>query len=256
MARDDGISLWVVVPCFNEAAGIRPTLEALAMQRDRDFSMVFVDNASTDDTADVVRGFSDAHPELTIHVVHEPEKGTGAAADTGFRFAIDRGATHVARTDADCLPRRDWTANIKRRFRKGTDFIAGHIGHRTDDFEVKLGEMLGLVFLTEVMAAVSPLLPHNRGPEFLGPYVMAGGGNLATTADLYVRSGGFPRVSIEEDNDDRALQNRIRKLTARISKDRSIVVRQSTRRVQHYGFRNTLLWYWNRKYQPETIDIR
>jgi len=248
--------LWVVVPCFNEASGIGPTLEALASQRDRDFHLVFVDNASTDGTAEVIEAFGKRHPRLDIHVVHEPEKGTGAAADTGFRYAIAQGATHIARTDADCLPRRDWTANIKRAFGRGVEFIAGHIGHRTDDFDVKLSEMLGLVFLTEVMAAVSPWLPHNRGPEFLGPYVMAGGGNLATTASLYDRSGGFPRVSIEEDNDDRALQNRIRKLTSRIAKDRSVVVRQSTRRVQHYGFKNTLLWYWNRKYQPETVDIR
>jgi hypothetical protein len=116
--------------------------------------------------------------------------------------------------------------------------------------------MAGLAFLTEVMGRVSPLLSHNRGPGFLGPYVMAGGGNLATTAELYLGSGGFPRVSIEEDNDDRALQNRIRRLTPHIRKARDVVVYQSIRRVKRYGFKNTLLWYWDRKYQPDVIDIR
>lgn len=249
-------SLWVVIPCFNEAKGLRATLDALHAQGDRRFSLVVVDNASTDVTSDVVRAFAEEHPSLDLHLVHEPQKGTGAAADTGFRYAIEHGATHIARTDGDCIPRPDWIENIKHAFGDGIEFLAGHIGHRTDDYELPLVDHVVLTALTELMAAVSPYLSHNRGPEFRGPYVMAGGGNLATTAELYLASGGFPRIAIEDDNDDRALQNRIRKLTDRIAKRRDVVVYQSTRRVQHYGFRNTLLWYWNRKYRPVTVDIR
>ena len=47
--------LAVVVPVFDEAAGIRPTLLALAAQRDDDFDVVFVDNGSRDGSADVMR---------------------------------------------------------------------------------------------------------------------------------------------------------------------------------------------------------
>jgi hypothetical protein len=47
-------------------------------------------------------------------IVHEPLKGTGAAADTGMREAIAGGAQLLARTDADCLPRHDWTAAVRR----------------------------------------------------------------------------------------------------------------------------------------------
>ena len=46
-----GVRLWVVVPAFDEQAGIARTIAALAAQRDRDFHLVVVDNASTDDTA-------------------------------------------------------------------------------------------------------------------------------------------------------------------------------------------------------------
>ncbi|MBW0124044.1 glycosyltransferase family A protein, partial [Pseudonocardia oceani] len=105
------MNLWVVVPAFDEAAGIGATLDALAAQQDRDFRLVVVDNASTDGTADVVR----AHP-LPVEVVVEPQRGTGAAADTGMRWAIAAGATHLARTDADCLPAPDWTARVKAAF--------------------------------------------------------------------------------------------------------------------------------------------
>ncbi|MEU3956526.1 glycosyltransferase family A protein [Streptomyces achromogenes] len=44
-------ALWVVVPAHQEAARIDATLDALAAQRDRDFTLIVVDNASTDGTA-------------------------------------------------------------------------------------------------------------------------------------------------------------------------------------------------------------
>ena len=43
----DGIRLWVVVPAWNEERGIGATMTALGAQRDRDFTLVVVDNAST-----------------------------------------------------------------------------------------------------------------------------------------------------------------------------------------------------------------
>ncbi|HEX7835572.1 MAG TPA: glycosyltransferase, partial [Pseudolysinimonas sp.] len=46
--------LAVVVPVFNEARGILPTLEALADQRDADFDVVFVDNGSTDASVAII----------------------------------------------------------------------------------------------------------------------------------------------------------------------------------------------------------
>ena len=100
--------LFVVVPFYNEGAGIEATLEALAAQTDRDFALVCVDNASSDDGPELVRAFQARHPEMEIHLIREPVKGTGTASDTGFRFAIEAGATRVLRTDADCVPDRDW----------------------------------------------------------------------------------------------------------------------------------------------------
>ncbi|MEQ1736699.1 MAG: glycosyltransferase family A protein, partial [Rhodoglobus sp.] len=116
-ATEGGVSrspLAVVVPMLNEAAGIRPTLEALAAQRDADFDVVFVDNGSTDATVAIVVDFATERGLGRWRVIRESQKGTGAAADTGMRAAIDAGAQLLARTDADCLPRADWTAAVRR----------------------------------------------------------------------------------------------------------------------------------------------
>ncbi|HWS32754.1 MAG TPA: glycosyltransferase, partial [Actinoplanes sp.] len=58
--------MWVVVPAYNEAARIGQTLDALAAQTDTDFTLLVVDNGSTDDTVAVVES-------RRVRVLIEPE---------------------------------------------------------------------------------------------------------------------------------------------------------------------------------------
>lgn len=250
------IRLAVVVPFYNEAGHIGATLAALAAQDDSDFDLVLVDNGSSDGTVAVVESFCAGHSRLRLEIVTEPQKGTGAAADTGFHCAIAAGATHVARTDADCLPARDWVSRIKRAFAGGAEFVAGRICFRSDDLRLDWRERVLLAALTSVLGAVSPLLPHNRGRLYKTRYVMASGGNLALTAPLYIECGGFPRIALEDDNEDRLLVNRARRVTANVRRDGAVVVAQSARRVRRYGIRNAILWYWERRYRPVEVDVR
>lgn len=248
------VRLAVVVPAFDEAGGIGATLGALADQRDRDFRLVVVDNASRDGTADVVRDFAAAHPDLAVDVVVEPQRGTGAAADTGMRHAIGGGATHLARTDADCLPDPDWTATVRAAF-AGLDLISGRLRPRLDEGlpAWQRGVLVGAV---AVAATFGRFRPGNRVPGALGPYVMAAGCNMAITAELYLAAGGFPRTRIEDLHEDRALVNAVRPLTPRYGHRRDVVVRCSSRRVRAWGLVRTLGWYADHRYRPEHVDIR
>lgn len=248
--------LFVVVPCYNEVRGIAATLDALMGQSDPDFELVVVDNASDDGSPAIVESCRLAHGAARWHCIDEPQKGTGAAADTGFRYAIAAGATHIARTDADCLPRVDWTANLKRAFAEGAEFVAGAVHFRSDGRDIGWPRRAVLESIGAAMGAIAPFLPHNRGRNYKVRYIMVSGGNLATTAALYVASGGFPRIQLEDDNEDRLLMNRVRRVTAKIIRDRSVVVAQSPRRVLRYGIVNTILWYWGRRYRPKEVDVR
>lgn len=249
-------SLWVVVPLRNEAAGIRPTLAALAAQRDRDFTLVMVNNGSTDGSADVIRRALAASPTLRWHLIEEPQKGTGAAADTGFRFAIAAGATHVARTDADCLPDPGWITAIRAGFASGAEMIAGSIGPRLDEEPLRFGEATLLQLVVTVGAWFGRVRPSNRDRRYLTGYVMTAGNNLAITADLYLKCGGFPRASIEEMHEDLALVNAARLITPNIAQRSDMVVLNSLRRLRRWGLWRTVLWYWDHRWRPDEVDIR
>jgi glycosyltransferase involved in cell wall biosynthesis len=246
------VSLAVIVPVYNEADGIRPTLDALLAQSDQDFDVVFVDNASTDDSVAIIESY--AQPRWRI--VTETQKGTGAAADTGMRAAIAAGATLLARTDADCIPRSDWTAAIRRSLTTdGLGLVGGELVPRRDE---GLGWptralLSGAVQLAEAFGRIRP---GNRSAEYLGPYMMAAGCNVGITADLYQRAGGFPRTAIEDLHEDRALVNAVRTLTDRYARRKDVVVYGSSRRVQAWGLPKTLLWYKDHAYKPEHVDIR
>lgn len=253
--------LAVVVPVYNEASGIAATLEALAGQDDADFDAVFVDNASTDDSVQLMETFIRRHGLTRWRIVHEPLKGTGAAADTGMREAIAGGAQLLARTDADCLPRHDWTAAVRRALTPshegglGLALVGGELVPRRDE---GLGwptraALRGAVHLAEAFGRIRP---GNRDPAYRGPYMMAAGCNVGITSRLYEQAGGFPRTRIEQLHEDRALVNAVRRLTRDYQRRSDVVVYASSRRAQAWGLANTLLWYKDHAYCPPEVDIR
>jgi 4-amino-4-deoxy-L-arabinose transferase-like glycosyltransferase len=96
-----GWRLSLVIPAYNEAAGIRQAIaeaaEALA-RFTSDFEILVVDDASRDDTAALVAEAAQSTDRVRL-LRHDVNRGYGAALRTGFdaaRFDL------VAFTDADC----------------------------------------------------------------------------------------------------------------------------------------------------------
>jgi glycosyltransferase involved in cell wall biosynthesis len=239
--------LWVVVPAYNEAASIAGTLAALAAQTDRDFVLVVVDNNSTDGTADAVRRFAATAP-FPVRVVTETVRGAGAAADTGFRYAIAAGATMLARTDADCRPAPGWVAAAREALR-GAEMACGRSVPRRDE-RPTLAERYVFPAVVRLAALYGRYRREHRDPRFRTPYVLCHGHNIAITADLYERCGGTLRIALRERSEDVALLNRAREHSDRVVRVESMVVENSLRRLRAWGARRTLLWYWDRRYRP------
>ncbi|MEV4282355.1 glycosyltransferase family 2 protein [Actinoplanes xinjiangensis] len=253
--RDDGpepgaTTIAVIVPAYDEAGSIGATLAALARQTDRDFRLVVVDNASTDDTVAVVRRFAGTVP-FPVEIVTETERGAGTAADTGFRHAIATGARWLARTDADCLPASDWVATLRAYLGNGFDLVCGRSVPRRDE-RPTWAERHVFPAAVRLAAVYGRYRKAHRAPEYRSPYVLVHGHNLALTADLYLRCGGTAREALEDGSEDVTLLNRARRITTRITRAEDAVVEASLRRLRAWGARRTLLWYWDRRYRPPT----
>jgi glycosyltransferase involved in cell wall biosynthesis len=90
LSAEGELDLTLVVPCWNEAPhlaeSVRRIVETLARLR-YEYEIVFVDDASTDDTPAILRGL--AGPRVRV-VTHPVNRGRGAAVSTGFRAARGR----------------------------------------------------------------------------------------------------------------------------------------------------------------------
>ncbi|MET9964261.1 glycosyltransferase family 2 protein [Streptomyces sp. NPDC006326] len=243
--------LWVVVPAHQEEARLPATLKALAAQHDRDFTLLVVDNASADRTGAVAREFARTAP-FPVEVIEEPEKGVGSAVDTGFRYAIGRGAALLARTDADCLPRPGWAGAARAALTDRPGLVCGRITARRDEHG-PLGRA-GFAVLVRLAALFGRLRPgHARRHGFRAPYRMHAGNNMAITAELYLAVGGMPR---RPSPTDRLFLNAVRRHTDRITPCRAMVVENSTRRLRAYGITGTARWYLDQGSGDQGTDPR
>jgi glycosyltransferase involved in cell wall biosynthesis len=244
--------LAVIVPARNEERLLPGLLSALAAQHDSDFTVVLVDNASTDSTVQLARSCP-----LNISNISEMSPGAGTAADTGFRHAIASGAVFLARTDADCLPAPDWTATVRRYLSSGAEMVCGRSIPRRDEHPNLLERHL-YPAAVRTAALYGRRRRAHRAPEFRTPYVLVHGHNLALTADLYLRSGGTPRETLLDGAEDVTLLNRCRRVSTRIVRAEDLLVESSLRRLRAWGPRKTLLWHWDRRYRPapDEVDVR
>jgi glycosyltransferase involved in cell wall biosynthesis len=90
--------VFVVVPAYNEAAGIEHVLRDLTSAP---MTVVLVDDGSSDATSSIAGRFT---PHVVRHLVN---RGQGAALQTGIEFALRRGALYIVTFDADGQHRVD-----------------------------------------------------------------------------------------------------------------------------------------------------
>ena len=125
--------LTVIIPAFNEAGGIAPTLKALAAAMAGsgiDHRILVVDDGSTDGTGAILDGLAsgpDAVPHLEV-LRHPRNRGYGASLKSGIRAAT---SDVVAITDADgTYPNERLPELYRKLVDERADMI---IGARTGD---------------------------------------------------------------------------------------------------------------------------
>ena len=90
-------SICVIVPAYNEASQIGKVIETMPEFIDR---VVIVNDASTDNTAEVVQHFQENYNKIVL-ISLETNDGVGGALTAGYKWAIENNFDVAVRMDGD-----------------------------------------------------------------------------------------------------------------------------------------------------------
>lgn len=117
----------VIIATWNGATTLERTLEAITHLEtpDANYEIIVVDNASTDDTPQIIDRFKD---RLPLTHLHEARRGKGHALNTGMDAAQ---GDFLVFTDDDVIPSPDWLRAYETAAATKPDygFFMGQIRH-------------------------------------------------------------------------------------------------------------------------------
>lgn len=85
--RSEGGLITIVIPTFNRAHMVVEALDAIAAQTWNSVEAIVVDDGSTDNTYDILSAWRSAHPDFTLRVITQPNRGAAAARNAGVAAA-------------------------------------------------------------------------------------------------------------------------------------------------------------------------
>lgn len=151
----------VVIPALNVGPYLPRCLDSLLAQTHRPLEVIVVDDGSTDDTAEVMRSYAEAHPE--IHTISQRHRGLGPARNAALSIAHGE---FVSMVDADDWVEPDFIADMVRlATTTGADVVVGNFSFDALGLSVTFPFLPGPGVMTGTEAAeLSMNLP--RFPAF------------------------------------------------------------------------------------------
>jgi glycosyltransferase involved in cell wall biosynthesis len=98
----------IIIPCYNVAESVLPTLRSVAAQTERDFEVVAVDDGSSDATRAVLQRYN---ADFLMRIVSQENKGLGGARNAGI---VAAGGEYLALLDADDLWAPEKLARVRQ----------------------------------------------------------------------------------------------------------------------------------------------
>ncbi len=176
--RNPQTSLSVVVAFRNEAGFLENLLTVLLHQTYPDslLEFIFVNDHSTDGGDQIIEKFIAANKKRNIRLLDSDEKGKKAALRKGIASAD---GTLIVTTDADCLPKKSWLAEIAVLYEeKQPRLILGPvIYHKETSF---LQKLFSLDFIS--------LVASGAGSAEIGLPFMGNAANMAFEKKIFAEA--------------------------------------------------------------------
>jgi len=176
----------IVVPAYDESAGIAASVRSLAASEYPQFEVVVVDDGSSDGTPDIVGALGLEH----VSVLRQPNLGKSAALNHGIRAAANE---IIVTVDADTVFEPETLARLVQPFREQrVGAVAGN---------TKVGNRRGILGRWQHIDYVMGFNLDRRMYDVLDCMPTVPGAIGAFRRDALEEVGGFSAATLAEDTD-------------------------------------------------------
>jgi cellulose synthase/poly-beta-1,6-N-acetylglucosamine synthase-like glycosyltransferase len=214
----------LVIPAYNEEKYVGKCLDSSLKNGGELFEIIVVNNASTDNTKNVVLSFASQYPK--IRIVDEPQKGLTKARQRGLEEAE---GDIVAYIDADGKMPAGWVEKINKYFEENNKVVcvSGPGVYYDQSFMGKIFAWIYWVILAY--------------PAYFLIGYMVYGANFAARKSALVKIGGFDK-NISFYGEDTDIARRLSKV-GKVKFVLNLYVYNSARRIKNEGLVKTAIKY-------------
>jgi glycosyltransferase involved in cell wall biosynthesis len=189
----------VIICAKNEVENLRAFLPYIISQEYSTFEIVLINDASTDDTLEIMQEFEEIHQNIRVVNVNHNEAFWGSkkyALTLGIKAASHE---HLLFTDADCKPVSNrWIEEMARQFSTTKQLVLGYGRYKkvTNSFS-------NLLVRYETLLTAVQYFSY----AYLGNPYMGVGRNLAYTKSAFFKVNGFVKhLQVRSGDDDLFVQ--------------------------------------------------
>ncbi len=185
----------VIVCAKNEAENLQNFLPVILEQEYPNFEVIVINDASLDETLEVIEKFQQTNPRLQLVNVQNNE-----AFWANKKYALTLGIKkaqypYLLFTDADCAPQsKHWITTMAQHFSETKNIILGYGGY----FKQKNSLLNKLIRFETLLTALQYFSYAKVGKAYMGV-----GRNLAYTSKLFYEHKGFAsHLHVRSGDDD------------------------------------------------------
>ncbi|WP_424495012.1 glycosyltransferase [Salinimicrobium sp. GXAS 041] len=185
----------VIICAKNEAENLRKFVPAILSQDHPDFEVILINDASSDDTLEVIEEFQQQDSRVKLVNVQNNEAfwaNKKYALTLGIKKAVN---PYLLFTDADCQPESDhWINEMSAHFEGNRSIVLGYGGY----FINKRSLLNKIVRFETLLTAIQYFSYASWGQPYMGV-----GRNMAYTSEEFYKQSGFAsHLHIRAGDDD------------------------------------------------------
>ena len=194
----DEIPISVIICAKNEATNLKEFLPSIINQNYSNFEVVLINDASSDETLEVMNSFKENHQQIKIVNVKNNEAFWGNkkyALTLGIKAAKNE---HLLFTDADCKPVSPlWIQKMAQNFSAKKTIVLGFGNYKTTKTFVNL-----FIRFETLLTAIQYFSYAKLGSPYMGV-----GRNLGYTKSEFFKTKGFiNHIQVRSGDDDLFIQ--------------------------------------------------